>query len=156
MQVPAHSFCSDDMSCPSRSNFPQNRSLRDLPTIQGAILLLDADDGTPLAFLDSMEITLKRTGAATAVAGRYLARPDSRTATICGCGEQGRMPLQGKHNAPGRVVEAPGGTVCGTLEWSTLPLRVLDAGVVTAGLAQSDRRNTAQIEAIRMKSFPVE
>jgi hypothetical protein len=44
----------------TNSNFPQNRSLRDLPTIQGAILLLDADDGTPLAFLDSMEITLKR------------------------------------------------------------------------------------------------
>ena len=40
-----------------------------------------------------MEITLKRTGAATAVAGRYLARPDSRTATICGCGEQGRIQL---------------------------------------------------------------
>jgi alanine dehydrogenase len=77
----------------TNSNFPQNRSLRNLPTIQGAILLLDADDGTPLAFLDSMEITLKRTGAATAVAGRYLARPDSRTATICGCGEQGRIQL---------------------------------------------------------------
>ena len=38
-------------------------------------------------------IELKRTGAATAVAGRYLARPDSRTATICGCGEQGRIQL---------------------------------------------------------------
>jgi alanine dehydrogenase len=87
------------MSCPSRSNFPQNRSLRDLPTIQGAILLLDADDGTPLAFLDSMEITLKRTGAATAVAGRYLARPDSRTATICGCGEQGRIQLAALRHA---------------------------------------------------------
>src|SRR5262245_36242957 len=77
----------------TNSNFPQNRSLRDLPTIQGAILLLDADDGTPLAFLDSMEITLKRTGAATAVASRHLARPDARTATICGCGEQGRIQL---------------------------------------------------------------
>ena len=44
-----------------------------------------------LAFLDSIEITIKRTGAATAVAARYLARPDSRIATICGCGEQGRI-----------------------------------------------------------------
>lgn len=48
----------------TNSNFPQNRSLRNLPTIQGAILLLDAEDGTPLAFLDSMEITLKRSGRA--------------------------------------------------------------------------------------------
>jgi alanine dehydrogenase len=46
-----------------------------------------------LAFLDSIEITIKRTGAATAVAARYLARPDSRTATICGCGAQGRIQL---------------------------------------------------------------
>ena len=40
-----------------------------------------------------MEITIKRTGAATAIAARYLARPDSRVATICGCGEQGRIQL---------------------------------------------------------------
>jgi alanine dehydrogenase len=77
----------------TNANFPQNRRLRDLPTIQGAILLLDGDDGRPLAFLNSIEITIKRTGAATAVAARYLARPDSRTATICGCGEQGRSQL---------------------------------------------------------------
>jgi alanine dehydrogenase len=77
----------------TNANFPQNRRLRDLPTIQGAILLLDAEDGRPLAFLDSIEITVKRTGAATAVATQYLARPDSRTATICGCGEQGRIQL---------------------------------------------------------------
>jgi ornithine cyclodeaminase/alanine dehydrogenase-like protein (mu-crystallin family) len=43
--------------------------------------------------LDSGEITLQRTGAATAVAARYLARKDATTATICGCGEQGRIQL---------------------------------------------------------------
>src|SRR5258706_14629712 len=52
-------------------------------------------NGRPLALLDSMEITRQRTGAATAVAARYLARPDSATATICGCGEQGRIQLIG-------------------------------------------------------------
>ena len=36
----------------TNANFPQNRRLRDLPTIQGAILLLDGDDGRPLAFLE--------------------------------------------------------------------------------------------------------
>ena len=77
----------------TNGNFPQNRRLRDLPTIQGAILLLDAENGRPLAFLDSIEVTIKRTAAATAVATRYLARRDSRTATICGCGDQGRSQL---------------------------------------------------------------
>ena len=71
-------------------NFPDNRSRHGLPTIQGA----DASNGRPLALLDSIEITRQRTAAATAVATQYLARPDSRTATICGCGEQGRIQLR--------------------------------------------------------------
>ena len=78
----------------TNSNFPNNRRKHGLPTIQGAILLFDAAYGVPLALLDSIEITIKRTGAATAVAARYLARPDSRTATICGCGAQGRVQLE--------------------------------------------------------------
>jgi alanine dehydrogenase len=68
-------------------NFPANKALHGLPTIQGAVFLADASNGRPLALLDSMEITLQRTGVATAVAARYLARPDSATATICGYGE---------------------------------------------------------------------
>jgi ornithine cyclodeaminase/alanine dehydrogenase-like protein (mu-crystallin family) len=73
-------------------NFPDNRSHNGLPTIQGAVLLADASNGRPLALLDSLEITLQRTGAATAVAARHLARLDARIATICGCGAQ--APLQ--------------------------------------------------------------
>jgi len=74
-------------------NFPDNRTRNGLPTIQGTVFLADAGNGRPLALLDSMEITLQRTGAATAVAARHLARPDSRTATICGCGTQGPIQL---------------------------------------------------------------
>lgn len=40
--------------------------------------------------MDSIEITIQRTAAATAVAARALARPDAHVATICGCGNQGR------------------------------------------------------------------
>jgi alanine dehydrogenase len=75
------------------ANFPENRRRFDLPTIQGAVLLLDGVNGSPLALLDSIEITIQRTGAATAVAARHLARPGSTTATICGCGAQGRVQL---------------------------------------------------------------
>ncbi|HEX2114516.1 MAG TPA: ornithine cyclodeaminase family protein, partial [Alphaproteobacteria bacterium] len=48
----------------------------------------------PLAIMDSVEITIQRTGAATALAARHLSRPDSRVATICGCGTQGRIQLR--------------------------------------------------------------
>jgi alanine dehydrogenase len=80
-------------------NFPSNPATHGLPTIQGAILLFDASRGSPVALLDSIEITLQRTGAATAVAARYLARPESRTATIFGCGAQGRIQLTALRHA---------------------------------------------------------
>ena len=75
-------------------NFPGNPRRSGLPAIQGTIVLCDGDDGRPLAVMDSIEITLLRTGAATAVAARPLARPGSRVATICGCGNQGRVQLR--------------------------------------------------------------
>ena len=75
-------------------NFPDNPSTRDLPTIQGALLLCDGTDGRLLAILDSAEVTLRRTAAATALAARFLARPDSETILICGCGEQGQAQLE--------------------------------------------------------------
>jgi alanine dehydrogenase len=65
-----------------------------MPAIQGAILLCDGENGYPLAIMDSTEITMKRTGAAAAVAAKYLARPESAVATICGCGAQGRVELE--------------------------------------------------------------
>jgi ornithine cyclodeaminase/alanine dehydrogenase-like protein (mu-crystallin family) len=84
----------------TNANFPGNPA-RGLPTIQGVILLFDADNGQVLAAMDSMEITTLRTGAATAVAAKYLARSDSRVATICGCGNQGRVQLRAiRHACP--------------------------------------------------------
>lgn len=76
------------------SNFPENRHLRDLPTIQGLVVLYDGDDGRPLAVLDSIDITIKRTAAASAVAAKYLARPGSSVATLCGCGQQAAAQLR--------------------------------------------------------------
>ena len=74
--------------------FFRNRANFGLPNIQGLILLSRADNGTPLAAMDSIEITIQRTGASTAIAAKYLARPDSRVATVCGCGTQGRIQLR--------------------------------------------------------------
>jgi alanine dehydrogenase len=77
----------------ANANFPQNMQRFGLPTIQGIIVLCDAQNGYPLALMDSIEITIVRTGVATAIAAKYLARPDSTVATICGCGNQGRIQL---------------------------------------------------------------
>lgn len=75
-------------------NFFQNKQRFGMPNIQGVIALCDAENGYPLAVMDSIEISILRTGAATGVAAKYLARPDASVATICGCGNQGRVSLR--------------------------------------------------------------
>jgi ornithine cyclodeaminase/alanine dehydrogenase len=76
------------------ANFPGNPSQHALPTIQGLIVVMDLERGTPLAVLDSTLITTLRTAAATAVAARHLARADAAVAAIVGCGAQGRASVQ--------------------------------------------------------------
>jgi len=71
-----------------------NRELRGLPNILGAILLFDGESGFPLAVIDSGEPTIKRTGAGTAVAMKYLAAEDTEVMTVCGCGNQGRIHVR--------------------------------------------------------------
>src|ERR1700757_606102 len=65
------------------ANFPDNPTRFGLPTIQGLVILSDGDNGAPLAIVDSRDITALRTAAATAVAAKYLARPNSATVTVC-------------------------------------------------------------------------
>ncbi|NPV09841.1 MAG: ornithine cyclodeaminase family protein [Anaerolineae bacterium] len=75
------------------SGYPGNRS-RGLPYINGLLILNDPDTGLPISVMDCVWITAVRTGAATAVAARYLARPESSIAGILGCGVQGRSNLE--------------------------------------------------------------
>ena len=75
------------------SGYPGNQA-KGLPYITGLLILNDPDTGIPTAIMDATWITAQRTGAATAVAARYLARPDSSTAGIIACGVQGRSNLQ--------------------------------------------------------------
>ena len=71
------------------SGFPDNYK-RELPYISGLLILNDVETGLPLAMMDCTWITGMRTAGATAVAARCLARPDSATLGILGCGVQGR------------------------------------------------------------------
>ena len=78
----------------TNANFPNNSIQHGLPTIQGVIVVCDGRNGRLLSLMDSIEITILRTGAATGIAAKYLALPDARVATICGCGNQGRISLK--------------------------------------------------------------
>jgi ornithine cyclodeaminase/alanine dehydrogenase-like protein (mu-crystallin family) len=75
------------------SGYPENYK-RGLPYITGLLILNDPETGIPLAVMDCVWITAKRTGAATAVAAKHLAQPDSEIVGILGCGVQGRSNLE--------------------------------------------------------------
>jgi ornithine cyclodeaminase/alanine dehydrogenase len=70
------------------SGFPANYT-RGLPYITGLLILNDPETGVPLAVMDCAWITAMRTAAASAVAARRLARPESASLGILGCGVQG-------------------------------------------------------------------
>ena len=76
----------------ANANFPGNPR-RGLPTIQGLVVLIDAQTGEPRAVVESGSVTALRTAAATGVAARALARADARTVTIVGCGVQAELQL---------------------------------------------------------------
>ncbi|KAF0108656.1 MAG: ornithine cyclodeaminase [Anaerolineaceae bacterium] len=75
------------------SGYPANQE-RGLPYITGLLILNDVETGIPLAVMDCTWITAMRTGAATALSAKYLARPDSSTVGILACGVQGRTNLE--------------------------------------------------------------
>ena len=75
------------------SGYPDNQE-KGLPYISGLLVLNDPDTGIPKAVMDCAWITAMRTGAATAVAAKYLARKDSATVGILACGVQGRGNLE--------------------------------------------------------------
>ena len=75
------------------SGYPENAS-RGLPYISGLLILNDVDTGIPYAVMDCTWITAYRTGAASALSARYLARQDSQVVGILACGVQGRTNLE--------------------------------------------------------------
>ena len=75
------------------SGYPENHK-RGLPYITGLLILNDVETGIPYSVMDCTWITAYRTGAASALAAKYLARPESKTAGILACGVQGRTNLE--------------------------------------------------------------
>ena len=75
------------------SGYPENYK-QGLPYIGGLLIMNDVDSGFPLAVMDCTWITAYRTGAATALSAKYLARTESEDVGIIACGVQGRTNLE--------------------------------------------------------------
>jgi len=75
-------------------SFVGSNRKRGLPTLHACYLLSDPETGAPLAFMEAGFLTAIRTGAASAVAAKYLARPDSRRLACFGAGVQAEFQLR--------------------------------------------------------------
>ena len=75
------------------SGYPDNQE-KGLPYISGLLILNDPETGIPISVMDCTWITAMRTGAATAIAAKYLARKESSSVGIIACGVQGKSNLE--------------------------------------------------------------
>ncbi len=87
--MPAFSSGSNVVAVKIVGVFPENPK-KGLPTVPAVVVLLDAEDGRALALIDGFTLTEYRTGGASAVSAKYLARRDSETLLVVGAGTQGR------------------------------------------------------------------
>ena len=75
------------------AGFPGNPVKYGIPRATGLIIINDSKKGTPLAIMDGTLISAMRTGAVTGVGAKYLAKRDSETVGIIGCGVQAKTQL---------------------------------------------------------------
>lgn len=140
------------------SSHPENPSRHGRPTVSGVFILNDPETAEPLAVMDATLLTALRTGAAGAVASKYLAVTRPRSIGFIGCGVQARALLDAHQavyaygpelymadtdtGAARRLAEASGGKVASAREaaacdivCTTTPGRsqVVDAGWVRDG-----------------------
>jgi ornithine cyclodeaminase len=91
--MPAYSKALGALGAKLISVYPGNHGTS-LDSHQGAVMLFDGSNGSPVALMDAVSITAIRTAAVSGVATRVLARRDARTLAILGSGVQARTHVQ--------------------------------------------------------------
>lgn len=92
--MPSYLFTMESLALKIASVYPNNPIKHKLPTVSALVILIDPKTGTPLAVMDGTYLTAIRTGAASGVATKHLARKDATLAAIIGAGTQARTQLQ--------------------------------------------------------------
>jgi len=94
LYMPAYLKEMKALACKVVTVYKDNPSDHDLPTTIGKVLLQDPDTGDVICIMDGGFLTAMRTGAASGVATKYLARDEKNmTAGIFGTGVQAQMQL---------------------------------------------------------------
>ena len=94
LYMPAYLQGMNALACKVVTVYKENPTEFNLPTIMGTVLLQDPDTGQVTCIMDGSYLTAVRTGAASGLATRYLAREDDGQITsIYGAGVQAQMQL---------------------------------------------------------------
>jgi len=91
--MPSYLSDSESLAIKIVSQYDDNLPKFSMPTIMASILLNDSQTGKPLALMEGAYITALRTGAASGVAAKYLARKDSAVVGVIGTGVQARTQI---------------------------------------------------------------
>lgn len=94
LAMPAYLTASGALGMKLVTSYPDNPGKYQLPTIQATVLYYDHHTGRPLALMEGAHITAVRTGAASGLATRYLARETSRVVGVIGSGVQAETQLE--------------------------------------------------------------
>lgn len=94
LYMPAYLKKMGALACKVVTVYKNNPSKHNMPTTIGKVLLQDPETGDVMCIMDGGYLTAVRTGAASGVATKYLARKeDGQTAGIFGAGVQAKMQL---------------------------------------------------------------
>ena len=93
--MPAYLSASRAFGVKTLTIFPQHAHAAQLPVINGLLTLFDGESGAPLCVLDATYLTALRTGAASGVATRLLARKDAAALAMVGSGAQALYQVWG-------------------------------------------------------------
>jgi alanine dehydrogenase len=93
--MPSYLEDTDTVAVKVVNSHPENPLKHGLPAVMATILLVDPQTGVPKAIMGGNWITALRTGAAGAIAAKYLANPNSKFVGMVGAGQQARTQLAG-------------------------------------------------------------
>lgn len=126
---------------------------RGLPAVHAAYLLSDAATGAPIALLDGGELTDRRTAAASLLAARFLARPDSRRHLVLGAGRVAAALAEAFHSAYGMADTAIWARRAAQAEALVARLRAL--GVPARAAATPDPRGFDIVSSATLAADPL-
>ncbi|MED4571572.1 ornithine cyclodeaminase family protein [Brevibacillus agri] len=138
-------------------SMPQNPQKYGQPRASAVIILADPNNGFPLAVMDGTIVSAMRTGAATGVAAKYLARPDSSVVGVIGAGVQSRtqiMAINGVFQNQLKQVKVYDLNEEKTKKFADEMSRELNLDVVPVESAEAAIRDSDIVVTATMSTFP--